>query len=219
QTRLARMVRDPQYPDGLLLLTHPPVYTLGAAANPQFLKSLRQPFAVAGSSPFASPQETTYKSGVEVLRVERGGEVTFHGPGQWVGYPLLYLKRHQPDLHWYLRQLEQVVIECLAHFGLIGERIPGLTGVWVEGRKVAALGIKVSHWVTYHGFALNVCPDLAAFEQIIPCGIPDRPVGSLAQFCPHITMAAVAPVLLQSFCAVFGLQPQRVSLAEWLGED
>ncbi|MCJ2542609.1 lipoyl(octanoyl) transferase LipB [Thermostichus vulcanus] len=218
QERLARMVRDPQFPDGLLLLTHPAVYTLGAGADPKFLKSLAQPMGSPSAPHHSWEQEGIFGKPIEVLRVERGGEVTYHGPGQWVGYPLLNLKRHQPDLHWYLRQLEQVLIECLAYFGLKGERIPGLTGVWVEGSKLAAIGIKVSRWVTYHGFALNVCPDLRAFERIVPCGIPDRPVGSLVQFYPQVTMAAVAPVLVESFCQVFGLQAQAVSLSEWLGE-
>ena len=213
RTRLAQMIRNPQLPDGLLLLTHPPVYTLGAGADPKFLKSL--PGQIG--SPDTQP-ESPATGGPEILRVERGGEVTYHGPGQWVGYAILNLKRHCLDIHWYLRQLEQVVIETVAYFGLRGERIPGLTGVWVEGHKVAAIGIKVSRWITYHGFALNVCPDLAAFQAIVPCGIPDRPVGSLVQFCPGVTMAAVAPVLVQSFCEVFGLQAQAVSLAEWLGE-
>ncbi len=213
QSRLAQMIRDPQMPDGLLMLTHPAVYTLGAGADPQFLKHLSQPIG----SPTVHPGSPSGQ-GPEILRVERGGEVTYHGPGQWVGYAMLNLKRHCPDLHGYLRQLEEVVIQTLAHFGLTGERIPGLTGVWVEGRKVAAIGIKVSRWVTYHGFALNVCPDLAAFEAIVPCGIPDRPVGSLAQFCPEVTMAEVAAVLVKSFCNVFGLQAQVVSLSEWLGE-
>jgi len=213
QARVARLICNPQLPDGLLLLTHPPVYTLGAGADPKFLKSL----AGQIGSPAARP-EFLSGQGPEILRVERGGEVTYHGPGQWVGYAILNLRRHRLDLHWYLRQLEQVLIETVAHFGLRGERIPGLTGVWVEGRKVAAIGIKVSRWVTYHGFALNVCPDLAAFEAIVPCGIPDRPVGSLVHFCPEVTMAAVAPVLVESFCQVFGLQAQEVSLSEWLGE-
>ncbi|MFS8819275.1 lipoyl(octanoyl) transferase LipB [Synechococcus sp. W60.1] len=213
QARLAHMIRDPQLPDGLLLLTHPAVYTLGAGADPKFLKSLSQPIG----SPAIHPESPSEQE-PEILRVERGGEVTYHGPGQWVGYAMLNLKRHRPDLHEYLRQLEEVVIQTLAHFGLQGERIPGLTGVWVQGRKVAAIGIKVSRWVTYHGFALNVCPDLAAFEAIVPCGIPDRPVGSLVQFCPRVTMAAVAPVVVKSFCQVFGLQAQEVSLSEWLGE-
>ncbi|MGQ9838427.1 MAG: lipoyl(octanoyl) transferase LipB [Cyanobacteriota bacterium] len=234
QERLARMVRDPEFPDGLLLLTHPAVYTLGAGADTKFLKSLAQPIGSPSASHHSWEQEVVSgRSGkrvsakpIEVLRVERGGEVTYHGPGQWVGYSMLNLKRYsathrsgeQPDLHWYLRQLEQVLIECLAHFGLKGERIPGLTGVWVEGSKLAAIGIKVSRWITYHGFALNVCPDLTAFAQIVPCGIPDRPVGSLAQFCPQVTMAGVVPVLIESFCQVFGFQAQEVSLAEWLGE-
>lgn len=220
RARLAQMIRDPQLPDGLLLLTHPAVYTLGAGADPKFLfaSAGRSPHSLAQPIPIGSPQEAASGQAMEVLRVERGGEVTYHGPGQWVGYPLLNLKRHQPDLHGYLRQLEQVLMECLAYFGLKGERIPGLTGVWVEGSKLAAIGIKVSRWVTYHGFALNVCPDLTAFEAIVPCGIPDRPVGSLAQFCPQVTMEAVAPVLVESFCDVFGLQAQAVSLSEWLGE-
>jgi len=221
QARLAQMIRHPEVPDGLLLLTHPPVYTLGAGADPKFLKSL----AGRIGSPNTQP-ESPAPEGLEILRVERGGEVTYHGPGQWVGYALLNLKRHrtvygshgQPDLHRYLRHLEEVLVQTLAHFGLQGERIPGLTGVWVQGHKVAAIGIKVSRWVTYHGFALNVCPDMAAFEAIVPCGIPDRPVGSLVQFCPEVTMAAVAPVLVKSFCEVFGLQAQAVSLEEWLGE-
>ncbi|MCF2970693.1 lipoyl(octanoyl) transferase LipB [Synechococcus sp. Nb3U1] len=223
QTRLARMIRDPQLPDGLLLLTHPAVYTLGAGADPKFLfasagRSLHSLSPLIGSPSAPHEQPVTSGKAIEVLRVERGGEVTYHGPGQWVGYPLLNLRRHQPDLHEYLRQLEQVLIECLAYFGLTGERIPGLTGVWVEGSKLAAIGIKVSRWITYHGFALNVCSDLTAFEVIVPCGIPDRPVGSLAQFCPQVTMEAVAPVLVESFCDVFGLQAQAVSLSEWLGE-
>lgn len=219
QARLAQMIRDPQLPDGLLLLTHPAVYTLGAGADPKFLSGLAQPIGSPGAPHRSCEQEAASEQVIEVLRVERGGEVTYHGPGQWVGYPLLNLKRHQPDLHGYLRQLEQVLIECLAYFGLKGERIPGLTGVWVEGHKLAAIGIKVSRWVTYHGFALNVCPDLTAFEAIVPCGIPDRPVGSLAQFCPQVTMEAVAPVLVESFCEVFGLQARAVSLSEWLGES
>ncbi len=98
-------------------------------------------------------------SNFDVHRVERGGEVTYHCPGQLVGYPILNLQRYQKDLHWYLRQLEEVIIRVLAIYKLQGERIPSFTGVWVEGRKVAAIGIKVSRWITMHGFALNVCPD------------------------------------------------------------
>ncbi len=189
---------QPLKPDGLLLLTHPPVYTLGQAGDPQHLRF--------------DPGQQPY----EVHRVERGGEVTYHGPGQWVGYPILNLRRHQQDLHWYLRQLEQVLIAVLADLDLEGERISGLTGVWVQGAKVAAMGIKVSRWISLHGFALNVCPDLQAFERIVPCGIADRPVGSLQQFLPEITLAQVEPLLIQHFCHQFQLQPRFMSLQDWL---
>jgi len=199
--RLEQGIRDPYLPDGLLLLTHPPVYTLGQGGNWGYLK-----FDPA-------------KTGWEVHRVERGGEVTYHGPGQWVAYPILNLRRHRCDLHWYLRQLEKVVIEMLRGFGIPGERLPGLTGVWVAGQKVAAIGIRVRRWWTYHGLAVNVCPDLQAFEQIVPCGIGDRPVGSLKNFIPGITMGEVGDALLASFAQQFGWCYQEVSLPVWLQID
>lgn len=176
---------NPDLRDVMLIVEHPPVYTLGQGADPNFVKF--QP------GPDHPP----------IWRVERGGEVTYHCPGQVVGYPILNLRRHRLDLHWYLRQLEAVIIGTLASFGLQGDRIPGLTGVWVEGRKVAAIGIKASRWITMHGFALNVCPDLSGFEQIVPCGIRDRAVGSMAQWHPEITVAMVQPVLEQHFATVF----------------
>ena len=145
------------------------------------------------------------RSDTEIHRVERGGEVTYHCPGQLVGYPILNLHRHRLDLHWYLRALEEVLIQTLAVFGLPGDRIEGLTGVWLEGRKVAAIGIKVSRWITMHGFALNVCPDLSGFEKIVPCGIAGKPVGSLAEFLPDIRLAAVQKVLVEQFEQVFQL--------------
>ena len=175
-------------PDVLALLEHPPVYTLGQGANDKFVKFL------------PGAQEP------RLIRVERGGEVTYHCPGQLVGYPILNLQRHQPDLHWYLRQLEEVVIRTLQFFDIPGERIPHLTGVWVEGVKVAAIGIKASRWITMHGFALNICPDLSGFRHIVPCGIHDRPVGSLAQFQSNLTVEQVQPVLEEQFAAVFQCQ-------------
>jgi lipoyl(octanoyl) transferase len=180
--------QDAAMPDVLLLAEHPPVYTLGQGADPEFLKF--------------TPNEHM----PPVIRVERGGEVTYHGPGQLVGYPILNLRRHQPDLHWYLRQLEELLIQTLASFDIPAEREAGLTGVWVKGYKVAAIGIKVSRWITMHGFALNVCPDLAGFQPIVPCGIADKPVGSLVQFCPEITMAAVQTSLETTFEQVFQCQ-------------
>ncbi|GLC48019.1 hypothetical protein PLESTB_000705500 [Pleodorina starrii] len=146
----------------LLLLQHPPVYTLGAGSTTDHLRF------PPGSSP------------IPLHRTERGGEVTYHGPGQLVMYPILDLQALKPDLHWYLRQLEQVVIEALDSVsGLKGERLEGLTGVWVEGAKVAAIGVRAKRWVSYHGLALNVVTDLAPFTRIVPCGIADRPVTSV----------------------------------------
>ncbi|NJL22738.1 MAG: lipoyl(octanoyl) transferase LipB [Leptolyngbyaceae cyanobacterium SM1_3_5] len=178
---------NPELEDVLVLLEHPPVYTLGQGASWEFVK-------------FDPAQ-----SAAKVCRVERGGEVTYHCPGQLVGYPILNLRRYQPDLHWYLRQLEEVVIRSIAPFGLIGERIDGLTGVWVEGYKVAAIGIKASRWITMHGFAINVCPNLTGFEAIVPCGIGNRPVGSLAQF-GAIEFAAVQRQVICAFSDVFDVQ-------------
>jgi lipoyl(octanoyl) transferase len=136
--------------DVLLLLEHPPVVTLGRTARAEHVL---QP------------------AGVEVFDVERGGDVTFHGPGQLVGYPILDLRGHRMDLHWYLRTLEQALIDALAELGIPGERRLEYTGVWTAGRKIASIGVHVKQWVTWHGFALNVTTDLAAFERIVPCGI------------------------------------------------
>ncbi len=177
---------DPNLLDILLLLEHPAVYTLGTGSNPNFIK-------------FA-PEE------YPIYRVERGGEVTYHCPGQLVGYPIFNLRHYQQDLHWYLRQLEEVIIQALTEYDLKGERIAGLTGVWVEGYKVAAIGVKVKRWITMHGFSLNVCPDLTGFNHIVPCGISDRPVGSLSQFQPHITVDQVRLSLVKAFSQVFEVE-------------
>ncbi|NET49130.1 MAG: lipoyl(octanoyl) transferase LipB, partial [Merismopedia sp. SIO2A8] len=147
----------------------------------------------------------------EVCRIERGGEVTYHCPGQIVGYPILNLKRYRTDLHWYLRQLEEVIIQVLNHCGLKGDRIDGLTGVWVDHHKVAAIGIKVSRWITMHGFALNVCPDMTGFEKIVPCGITDKSVGSLQQFCPNIQLSEIYEEVAIAFAHVFNLHLIRSS--------
>jgi lipoyl(octanoyl) transferase len=179
--------RQSPQPDRLLLVEHPPVYTLGQGSTTEHLKFLD-----------SDPPHPLF-------RIERGGEVTHHCPGQLVGYPILDLKRHQTDLHWYLRQLEEVVIQTLAALDIPGTRQPGLTGVWVGDTKLAAIGIKVSRWITMHGFALNVCPNLSGFEAIVPCGIADKAVGSVAQFCPSITVAAVVPLVKQAFSEVFKL--------------
>jgi lipoyl(octanoyl) transferase len=188
---LTERLNNPSLSDVLILLEHPPVYTLGQGASLDFLN-------------FDPAIE-----GKQVYRVERGGEVTYHTPGQLVGYPILNLRHYQQDLHWYLRQLEEVLIRVLAVYGLKGDRIDGMTGVWIGSTKVAAIGIKVSRWITMHGFALNVCPDLKGFEKIVPCGITDKPVGSLAQFIPEIDIKQVRHQVAAAFAEVFHVRLEQ----------
>ncbi len=146
--------------DLLLLLEHPPVVTLGRGSQ---AAHLLQP------------------DGVDVFEVERGGDVTFHGPGQLVGYPILDLTGYRQDLHWYLRTLEQALIDALERLDIPAERNQGYTGVWTNGHKIASIGIHVKQWVTWHGFALNVTTDLAHFDRIVPCGIPGVTMTSVAR--------------------------------------
>ena len=136
--------------DVLLLLEHPPVVTLGRGSHAEHV--LRP-------------------AGIDVVEVERGGDVTYHGPGQLVGYPIIDLRNYKQDLHWYLRTLEQTLIQALDFLGIPAETNKGFTGVWTRGRKIASIGIHVKQWVTWHGFALNVATDLAEFQRIVPCGI------------------------------------------------
>jgi lipoyl(octanoyl) transferase len=152
--------------DLLLLVEHEPVVTLGRGTR-------------AGSLPLGSAE--LQRRGIEVFEVERGGDVTFHGPGQLVGYPVIDLRQHREDLHWYLRQLERALIQALDLLGITAETNPGLTGVWTRGRKIASIGIHVKQWVTFHGFALNVTTDLDYFDLIVPCGIRDVIMTSVAQ--------------------------------------
>jgi len=198
---LTERIKDPNLEDVLILLEHPPVYTLGQGASREYLKF--------------DPEQSRY----DVYRVERGGEVTYHCPGQLVGYPILNLRRYRQDLHWYLRQMEEVLIKTLKFYGLQGERIPPFTGVWLEERKVAAIGIKVSRWITMHGFALNVCPDLTGFERIIPCGISDKPVASLAQWIPGITAREVRDRVAQSFAEVFDIELVEPQKPLWVSQS
>ena len=165
QRRLARArISGEISEDVLLLVEHPPVVTLGRSAKDAHL-------LVSG--------EALRARGVELFEVERGGDVTFHGPGQLVGYPIIDLKRHRKDLHWYLRQVEQALIDALVAARIPADRNPGLTGVWTGGRKIASIGVHARDWVTWHGFALNVTTDLRDFDLIVPCGISDRSVTSL----------------------------------------
>ena len=182
-----RLLLQPEGPDAVILLQHEPCYTLGRGADPGFLR-----FDAANPP-------------LPLHRIDRGGEVTHHCPGQLVLYPVLNLQRHGADLHLYLRQLEQVVIDLLAEYGLAAERLADLTGVWLEGHKLAAIGVGAKRWISQHGLALNVDCDLAGFSQVVPCGLVDRPVGRLLDWRPQLSAAAVAPRLLAVFADRFGL--------------
>jgi lipoyl(octanoyl) transferase len=150
--------------DLLLLVEHDPVVTLGRSSKDAHLLANRQQLAARG---------------VELFEVERGGDVTFHGPGQLVGYPIIDLKRHKQDLHWYLRQVEEVLIRALGTLGIQGERVSKYTGVWTGNRKIASIGVHARDWVTWHGFALNVNTELSYFDLIVPCGIPEVTMTSI----------------------------------------
>ena len=165
QRRLLEERRLGQRPDTLVLLSHPPVVTVGRGGGAQHVLLSAEQLAARG---------------IELRETDRGGDVTFHGPGQVVGYAILDLGVHGRDLHRFLRRMEEAVLRALAIVGVEGRREPGLTGVWVGDRKVCAIGIKVSRWISMHGFALNVATDLSFFDVIVPCGIADRGVTSLA---------------------------------------
>jgi lipoate-protein ligase B len=172
--------------DALILLEHPPVFTLGRGANGQHVLTPRQ---------------------IPVHRVSRGGEVTFHGPGQLVGYPILDLTAHGRDVHAYLRSLETVLIEVLADYGLPASRKSGLTGVWIDERKIASIGVGVRRWITYHGFALNVDPDLSYFADIVPCGLSGVRMTSMVECLGHsVDMAVVSKRVAEMFAQRFGYE-------------
>ena len=183
--------------DAIIVLQHPPVLTLGTRSTLDNLRSDTPPF--------------------ELFRTERGGEVTYHGPGQLVLYPILDLRAYRQDVHWYMRALEEIVIRTLHSLGLPAEREPGLTGVWVNGAKACAEGVKLSRWVTMHGLALNVHTDLSDFQHIVPCGIADRPVTSVAEQLRNNgipeeelpTLEDVHSLLLEHFAEVFECDLER----------
>jgi lipoyl(octanoyl) transferase len=178
--------------DVLLLVEHPPVVTLGRSSK--------------GANLLVAPGLLAAR-GVELFEVERGGDVTFHGPGQLVGYPIIDLKRHRQDLHWYLRQVEEVLIVALGRLGIAAGRRPGYTGVWVGDRKVASIGVHARDWVTWHGFALNVATDLSYFDLIVPCGIQDVRMTSVSvETGGRVSVVAeVAAAVIASAAEAFNL--------------
>jgi len=183
--------------DLLLFVEHPPVITLGRSSKNAHL--------------LANPEQLRSR-GVEVFEVERGGDVTFHGPGQLVGYPIIDLKRHRQDLHWYLRQVEELLIRALGTFGIIGERIAKYTGVWTQNRKIASIGVHARDWVTWHGFALNVATELSYFDLIVPCGIPEVHMTSVQRETGReVPMGDVRNAVARAAADVFALESRELS--------
>jgi lipoyl(octanoyl) transferase len=191
QKALVEQRKAGQIPDQLLLLEHPPVITLGVKAKNDRSHIVASPDVLAAE-------------GVEVFETGRGGDVTYHGPGQLVGYPIIDLNPDRRDVHRYVRDLEEVMILMAASFGVKAGRIPGLTGAWVGDAKLAAIGVRIARWVTSHGFAFNVNTQLSHFDLIVPCGITDKGVTSLHQLIgSSIAMADVENSAAESFKQVF----------------
>ena len=192
QADLVEQRKQGVIPDQLLLLEHPHVITLGARNRTSRSHVLETPEALA-------------LKGVGLFETGRGGDVTYHGPGQLVGYPILELPVDRRDVHRYVRDLEDVLIQAVGDFGIAAARIPGLTGIWVGDRKLAAIGVRISRWVTSHGFALNVSTDLSHFDLIVPCGIADKGVTSMERLLGRrVPMDEVAEAVVLRFERVFG---------------
>ena len=187
--------------DTLLLLEHPHVYTLGRNARREHLLASR---------------EWLEEHRIEVFETDRGGDITYHGPGQLVGYPILDLTTHRRDLTWYMRSMEEVLIGVAADLGVRARRLAGAPGVWVENEKLAALGVHVSRWVTSHGFALNVNTDLGHFEGIVPCGLRGKGVTSLAKLLGKaVRMETVRQLVVEHFARVFRVRMDMVQSSEF----
>lgn len=191
QRELVERRKSGAIPDQLLLLEHPPVITLGVKTRND-------------RSHVVATQEALQEEGVEVFESGRGGDVTYHGPGQLVGYPVLDLRPDRCDVHRYVRDLEEVLIRVAASFGVTAGRLPGLTGAWVGEEKLAAIGVRIARWVTSHGFALNVSTNLSHFGLIVPCGITGKGVTSLEKLLGRpVPMTEVEDAAVEAFCAVF----------------
>lgn len=204
QNELHECRKEDQIPDVLILTDHPPVYTLGKNARLNNLLISEQQVAARG---------------IDLHHIDRGGDITFHGPGQLVGYPIFDLHHFYRDVGRFLREIEESLIMALAKFGIEAGRNPGLTGVWVGDEKIAAIGIKLSRWFTKHGFALNVSTDLRYFNDIIPCGISGLPVTSMEKVLgKKIAIAEVIPAVVEGFAQVFSIGFERVELNDLLVE-
>jgi lipoyl(octanoyl) transferase len=194
QKTLVEQRKRGEIPDQLLLLEHPDVITLGVKTRHDLSHVLETPAALAAK-------------GVGLFETGRGGDVTYHGPGQLVGYPIFDLKPDRCDVHRYVRDLEDVLIRAVGEFGVDAGRIAGLTGIWVGQEKLAAIGVRIARWVTSHGFALNVNTDLSRFGLIVPCGITDKGVTSLERLLGKaVPMAEVEAAVVRAFQIVFAAE-------------
>ena len=189
QEHVVDALRSGEGDEQLLLLEHPNVFTLGRGAD---------------SANILADSNQLQSLSIEVHETGRGGDVTYHGPGQLVGYPIINLKPDRCDVHRYVRDIEEVLIRSVAEFGITGGRIAGLTGVWVGNEKIAAIGVRIARWITSHGFALNVNTDLDYFQMIVPCGITDKGVTSISRLLGKpIEMSDAARIVTRHFAEVF----------------
>lgn len=195
QKELVRYRANQQIPDTLILVEHPPVITIGRNGT-------RDNILVT--------DELLATQGIKVYEIDRGGDITYHGPGQIVGYPILDLNEHGKDLHKLLHMYEEVIIQVLDHYGIHAGRIKEYPGVWVGSNKIAALGIGVSRWVSYHGFAFNINPNMLHFQMITPCGITGKGITSLnRELGREVDITEVQEKLVDCFCSVFGLGKEK----------
>jgi len=200
QKLIWQLRREGSIPDVLLLTEHKHTYTLGKSADDNHL---------------LATEDELRAENIGVYHIDRGGDITYHGPGQLVGYPILDLNNYYLDVHRYLRDLEEVIIRTLRDYGVKGRRIEGYTGVWVGNEKIAAIGIKISRWVTMHGFAFNINNDLSYFDRIIPCGIFHKGITSLEQLLNHkVDMKEMQDKLTTYFGSVFDVQIETKSFDE-----
>ncbi len=199
QRELAEERRHDRIPDTLILLQHPPVITLGVKGD-------------GGRSNILATPARLADLGIEVHETGRGGDVTYHGPGQIVGYPVLDLKPDRQDVHRYVRDLEDVMIRVCADYGIVAGRVQGLTGAWVRAEKIGAIGVRISRWITSHGFAFNVSTNLEHFQLIVPCGIADRGVTSLARLLGReVSVEEVEAAFVAHMAEVFERQVEPVA--------
>lgn len=197
QYKLAELRAKSLIEDTLLLLEHNPVITFGRSG---------------GEESLLAPMENIREAGVEIFYTDRGGDATYHGPGQLVGYPIFNLTKHGKDVHLFLRNIERAVIDCLSDFGISSQAVPGFTGVWVGDEKICSIGIAVRRWISYHGFALNVSPNFDHWALLHPCGLVGRKVTSIERLLGKPTsMQLVKEVVVHKFAQVFNLKPIQVN--------